>query len=85
MHTLKIVLGGFVLLGICLGIARWLGGAGSAPLAAKCFLGLWLVVTIGNLWVGVSQAGYSVKEELPVAVVVFGVPAIAACVAWWKG
>jgi hypothetical protein len=32
----------------------------------------------------VSQAGDSVAEEAPVFLVVFGVPAAAAAVLWWR-
>jgi membrane protein implicated in regulation of membrane protease activity len=35
-----------------------------------------------NLWVGVSQAGYSLGEELPIFGVVFAVPAVVAFVLW---
>jgi len=40
----------------------------------------WLV----NMWFGVNKAGYSVKDEAPVALLVFAVPAIVAIVIWWK-
>jgi hypothetical protein len=36
------------------------------------------------LWVGVSKAGYSVAEELPILLVLFGVPAAAALILQWK-
>ena len=34
-------------------------------------------------WIGVSRAGYSVAEEAPVFVMVFGIPAALALVRWW--
>ena len=35
------------------------------------------------MWIGVSRAGYSVADEAPVFLVVFGVPAaVAALLAW---
>jgi hypothetical protein len=84
MHTLKVILGGFALLALCLVVGRWLGG-GTAGLAtgAKLFLPLWLVGAGVNMWVGVSRAGYSVAEELPVLGVVFAIPAAAAVAVWW--
>jgi hypothetical protein len=82
MHTLKIILGGFLLLGVCFLAGRWVGAATSA--AMKYFLALWLIGTLVNMWVGVSRAGYSVGDEAPVALVVFTVPAIVAIVIWWK-
>jgi len=33
---------------------------------------------------GVKRAGYSVSEEAPIFLVVFGIPAAAALLAWWK-
>jgi hypothetical protein len=29
-------------------------------------LSLWLAVTVANMWIGVSKAGYSLAEELPI-------------------
>ena len=86
MHTLKIILGGFLLLGVCLSLGRWISGpAVPVPsLAMKCFLGLWLIATAINMWFGVSKAGYSIKDEAPIALVVFAIPAIAAIVIWWR-
>jgi hypothetical protein len=86
MHTLKVILGGFLLLGVFLLLGRWIGGAAATAVATtiKCFLVLWLVATLVNMWVGVSKAGYSIKEEAPVALLVFAVPAIVAIVIWWK-
>ena len=48
------------------------------------FIVLWLAVTLVNMWVGVSKAGYSMKDEAPVALLVFAVPAIVAIVIWWR-
>jgi hypothetical protein len=75
-----------VLLGLCLFAGRWLGGTAANPTgtATKCFLVLWLIVTLINLWFGVSKAGYSVKDEAPVALVVFAVPAAVALLIWWR-
>ena len=86
MHTLKVIFGGFLLLGVCLVLGRWIGGATATAIATtiKCFLVLWVVATLVNMWVGVSKAGYSVKDEAPVALLVFAVPAIVAIVIWWR-
>lgn len=86
MHTLKIILGGFLLLGICLLGGRWMGGATGnlVATATKWFLGLWLIATLINLWFGVSKAGYSVKDEAPVALIVFAVPAAVSLLIWWR-
>jgi uncharacterized membrane protein len=36
------------------------------------------------MWIGVSRAGYSVAEELPVLLAIFLIPGIAAAFVWWK-
>ena len=86
MHTLKVIFGGFLLLGVCLLLGRWIVGAAATVVATtiKYFLVLWLAATLVNMWVGVSKAGYSIKDEAPVALLVFAVPAIVAIVIWWR-
>jgi hypothetical protein len=86
MHTMKVIFGGFLVLGACLLLGRWIGGAAATVVATaiKCFLLLWLAATLVNMGVGVSKAGYSIKDEAPVALLVFAVPAIVAMVIWWR-
>jgi hypothetical protein len=86
MHTLKVVFGGLLLLGVCLLLGTRIGGATATVVATtiKCFLVLWLVATLVNMWVGVSKAAYPMKGEAPVALLVFAVPAIVAIVLWWR-
>ncbi len=43
----------------------------------------WLAVALVNLWVGVQHAGYGLREELPILLLVFLVPAALAGVAIW--
>ena len=85
MHMLLVIVGGLALLGVFT-LFGWLWGASTAgmALAAKAFVPVWLLVATANLWVGVAHAGYSVREELPILLVVFAVPAAAAAVTvWW--
>jgi hypothetical protein len=84
VHTLKVIVGGLALLALCLTAGRALGG-GNLGLAtgAKVFLPLWLLGAGVNLWVGVTRAGYSVADELPVFAMGFAVPAALAGVVWW--
>lgn len=57
----------------------------SAPnLALAVGLSLWLAVTVGNMWIGVSKAGYSVAEELPILFLLFVVPAAAGVLVRWR-
>jgi hypothetical protein len=90
MHTVMVVLGGFVLLIICLLAGRLTGGAGAAlvtktvAIAALIFIPIWLGAALVNMWIGVSRAGYSVAEELPIFLAVFAIPAVVAVFIWWK-
>lgn len=85
MHVVLVIVGGLVLLGLFL-LFGWLWAATTAgmALAAKAFIPVWLVVAAINMWVGVVHAGYSFREELPILVLVFAVPAIIACVVAWR-
>lgn len=85
MHMLLVILGGAGLLALFV-LFGWLWGASSTAmaLAAKAFMPVWLVVAGANLWVGVAHAGYSLREELPILLIVFIVPAaLAAGTVWW--
>lgn len=86
MHTIKIIAAGFALLIVTLLVGRWLGQPPAAGMATavKVFFPLWLIGAGINLWVGVSKAGYTVREEAPIFLVVFGVPALAAAIVLWR-
>lgn len=85
MHVLMVMGGGLILLGVFI-LFGWLWGASAAgmALAARVFVPVWLLVAGVNMWVGVSHAGYSVREEFPILLLVFAVPAIAAAAAVWR-
>ena len=80
MHTARMIGAGLLILALFLVVARIIGGPGSPVLgrAALWFLPIWLAAATVNLWIGVTQAGYTVAQELPILLVVFGVPAAAA-------
>jgi hypothetical protein len=84
MHTIIVILGGHLLLGMFLLTGRAIAGSAKPVLArlALGFIPLWLACAAFNLWVGVSRAGYSVGEELPIFLVVFAVPAAVAFLQW---
>lgn len=85
MHMLMVIAGGVVLLGLFLWFGRlWGSGAADLALAAKAFMPVWLAVCLVNMWVGVTRAGYSVREEMPILAVVFAVPAALAALAVWR-
>lgn len=84
MHMLLVIVGGGLLLGVFVLFGK-LWGADVAGIAsgAKIFIPVWLGVSLVNMWVGVTKAGYTVTQELPILLVVFAVPAaIATLVAW---
>jgi hypothetical protein len=81
MHTIMVVLGGFLLLGACLLAGRLMK---TMAIAALIFIPIWLGAALINMWIGVSRAGYSVAEELPVFLAVFAIPAAVALFIWWK-
>jgi hypothetical protein len=85
MHVAMVVAGGILLLGVFLLFGKlWGGDAAGSATAAKIFIPVWLAVAIVNLWVGVSKAGYTIREELPILLIVFALPAAAAAVAIWQ-
>lgn len=84
MRTLLIIVGGILLFGGGALIARWGGGNGAMVTVSKVFLPVWLAVALANMWIGVSRAGYSVAEELPIFLLIFVVPAAIASIIWWK-
>jgi hypothetical protein len=85
-HTVKVIAAGFALLAVCLLIGRVTTFPSSAGvvLGAKIFLPLWLVGAGINMWIGVSRAGYTVREEAPIFALVFAVPAAVALLVWWR-
>ncbi|HEX8413277.1 MAG TPA: hypothetical protein VF637_05255 [Sphingomicrobium sp.] len=85
MHMLLVIAGGTVLLGVFLLFGHlWGDTPGSFVTAAKLFMPFWLVVSLAHLWIGVSNAGYTVREEMPILLIVFAVPAALASVAVWR-
>lgn len=73
-------LGGFVILGKLFS-SHYPDAVRSAVIL---FVVLWSVTAGANMWVGVAKAGYSVAEELPIFLLIFGVPAIAAILFKWR-
>ena len=85
MRTAIIIAIGFVILAILVVGPRLAGRPEWAATGAKAFIALRLVAALVNLWIGVSRAGYSVAEELPIFLVIFALPCAVAAYVWWKG
>jgi hypothetical protein len=85
MHAALVIGGGLVLFNLFLLFGRlWGGATPEFSLAAKAFIPVWLLLALVNMWVGVTKAGYSVHDELPILLIIFTVPAaLAAAVIWW--
>jgi hypothetical protein len=81
LHTIKILVLGFILLGAFVLIGRALGNGSRAALY---FLPVWLAAAAINLWYGVVKAGYSIADESPIFLLIFVIPAAAALLVWWK-
>jgi len=86
MRTVFIVLGGIVLLGLSVLASRYVGSGSekNMAVAAQIFIPVWLAVALTNMWIGVTRAGYSVGEELPIMLLIFALPAAFAGFVWWK-
>lgn len=54
------------------------------PQGSRWFVPVWAGVALINMWVGVTTAGYTVMQELPILLVVFAVPAAVALVVAWQ-
>ena len=86
MRTLLIILAGFLALAVCYGIAKLFanGSVRSIRNTTTVFVIAWFLVAGANLWVGVTQAGYAFREELPVFLLIFSLPAATAIFVKWK-
>ena len=86
MRTALFLLVGFLLLGACVLLGRLFSAnyPGAAFAVTLIFVVIWLAISCFNLWVGVAKAGYTVGEELPVFLVIFAVPTIAAALIKWR-
>lgn len=76
MHTIMVILGGLLLLALTALLARVLDRPirGLVPY----FFAVWFVCAAVNMWIGIEYAGYTFIEELPIFLVIFGLPAAAA-------
>ncbi len=88
MRTLIIIVIGFVIWGVCLGLAKLLANASAASIsiatAAAVFVVVWFLIAAANLWMGVARAGYSFSDELPIFLLIFLLPVAVAAIVKWK-
>jgi hypothetical protein len=86
VRTPLFLLVGFLLLAASMLLGKLFSSnyPGATSAATWIFVALWLVIAGANLWVGVAKAGYTVNEELPIFLLIFAVPAIAAIFFKWR-
>ena len=86
MRTALFLIAGLLLLGAALLLGRLFSShyPGATFVATIAYVALWLIIAGANMWVGVAKAGYSVTEELPIFLLIFGVPAAAAILLKWR-
>ena len=85
MHMAAVIVGGLLLLGVFSLFGRLWGGDVAGVIAgAKIFMPVWLAIALVNMWVGVTRAGYTVAQELPILAVVVAVPVATAAVTIWQ-
>ncbi|GLK82295.1 hypothetical protein [Ancylobacter defluvii] len=85
MHMLLVITGGVLLLGVFALFGKlWGGDVAGVAAAAKVFVPVWLVVALVNMWIGVTKAGYTMVQELPILLVVFALPAVIAALFAWR-
>jgi hypothetical protein len=86
MRTLLFLLVGFLLLVACVLLGRLFSSnyPGATYAATFIFVVLWLAISTANLWVGVAKGGYTLTEEFPIFLFIFGVPTIVATFLKWR-
>src|SRR5688572_3297701 len=86
MRTILFLVAGLFLMASLLIVAKMFSEHfPSAPnWAVALGLSLWLMITATNMWIGVSKAGYSVADELPILLLLFAVPAAAVVLVRWR-
>ena len=86
MRTAIIIAVGFVLWAACLGVAKLLASSSTPATmtATVAFVVIWFVAAAANMWIGMSQAGYSFREELPIFLSICSWPSAVAIFVKWK-
>ena len=86
MRTALFLLAGFLLLASTCILGKLLSGPFPSAMkwATILFALIWLALATLNLIGGVTRAGYSISEELPVFLLIVGVPLLSMIVLRWK-
>jgi hypothetical protein len=86
MRTAIIIVAGFVLWGLCLGIAKLAANfsPSATTFATVAFIVIWFVLAAVNMWLGISTAGFTFMQELPIFLLIFLLPSAVAVLVRWK-
>ncbi|MEE4376698.1 MAG: hypothetical protein V2J55_04185 [Candidatus Competibacteraceae bacterium] len=85
MRTLLFIVGGIVLWAIFTGVTKLFSSqAGSNWMPTIAFAVIWFAIAGWNMWVGVTQAGYSFLVELPIFLLIYLVPVALAAFVKYK-
>jgi len=86
MRTGLFLLSGFLFLAASLIVGKLFSAnyPAGTTVATVLFVAVWFVIAGANMWVGVARAGYSVADELPILVLIFGLLAAVAILVRWK-
>ena len=86
MRTALFLVSGLLLMGGFLLLGKLFTGQypEASRLATLTFVVAWFVVAAVNMWLGVTRAGYSFADELPIFLLIFGAPAALAGVIKWQ-
>jgi hypothetical protein len=85
MRTAILIACAILLWAICVAIAKygWGSATGSSAPATLFFVVVWFAAASINLWLGVFRAGYAFTEELPIFLLIFGLPVLIAVLIPW--
>ncbi|MFB2704216.1 hypothetical protein [Marinobacter shengliensis] len=79
MRTLLVIAGGIILWAVIQGLTKLLHQpASNSWIPTSIFAIIWLMVTSWNVWVGITQAGYTFLEELPIFLLTYLLPVTVA-------
>jgi hypothetical protein len=86
MRTPLFLLVGFLLLAASILLGKLFSSEypGATYIATLLFVALWLGISGANLWVGIAKAGYTLTEEFPIFLLIFGVPTLVAIFLKWR-
>jgi hypothetical protein len=86
MRTVSFLLVGVLLLAASMTLGKLFSShyPGATFAATVIFVAVWLGISGANLWVGVAKAGYTLNEEFPIFLLIFGVPSIIAIFLKWR-